>query len=54
MKNKLLISESRFKEINNFFTKDSNPITDSLVKICKKYGGVEEIKNYTKNYLRIL
>jgi hypothetical protein len=48
MKNELLINESRFKEINDFLTKDSNLVTENLIKICEKYGGIEEINKKYK------
>jgi hypothetical protein len=40
---KLRISEDSLKAVNDFLLKKDNPLTNGLLKIVEKYGGVEEI-----------
>ncbi len=43
LKNKLKISNKRFKEINDFLLGAKNEPVNALVKLIKKFGGPEEI-----------
>ncbi|MBN2336523.1 hypothetical protein JXL21_13275 [Candidatus Bathyarchaeota archaeon] len=43
LRGSLKISPQSVEEINEFLTKDGNPLVDGLTKIVEKYGGVEEI-----------
>jgi len=43
IREKLRIKEENLREINNFLTKDDNPLVDSLLRIIEKHGGVDEI-----------
>jgi hypothetical protein len=43
IREKLKISESNLKEINDFLLRKDNPLTNGLFKIVEKYGGVDEI-----------
>jgi hypothetical protein len=45
---KLRISEDNLKAVNDFLLKKDNPLTDGLLKIVEKYGGVEEINRKAK------
>jgi hypothetical protein len=40
---KLKINEDNLQEINDFLLKKDNPLTNGLLKIIEKYGGVDEI-----------
>jgi hypothetical protein len=43
VREKLRISEEKLKEINEFLLKGDSPLTNDLLEIVDKYGGVEEI-----------
>jgi hypothetical protein len=45
---KLRISEDNLKAVNDFLSKKDNPLTNGLLKIVEKYGGVEEINRKAK------
>ena len=43
LREKLRIKEENLREINNFLTKEDNPLVDGLLRIIEKHGGVDEI-----------
>ncbi|PMB74750.1 hypothetical protein C0195_01245 [Candidatus Bathyarchaeota archaeon] len=43
MREKLEISEDNLKVVNDFLLEEDNPLTNGLLEIIEKYGGVEEI-----------
>jgi hypothetical protein len=43
LKRKLRIKEETLKEVNNFILREDNPLMSDLLKVVKKYGGVDEI-----------
>jgi hypothetical protein len=43
IREKLKISEDTLQEINDFLLRKDNPLTNGLLKIVEKYGGVDEI-----------
>jgi len=45
---RLRIKESNLKEINDFLLRKDNPLTNGLLKIIEKYGGVDEINRNAK------
>jgi len=45
---RLRIEESNLKEINDFLLRKDNPLTNCLLKIIEKYGGVDEINRKAK------
>jgi hypothetical protein len=45
---RLRIKESNLKEINDFLLRKDNPLTNGLLKIIEKYGGVDEINRKAK------
>ena len=48
LREKLRIKEENLKEINNFLTKEDNPLVDGLLRIVEEYGGVDEINRKAK------
>ncbi|MFW9792763.1 MAG: hypothetical protein ACFFEE_00555 [Candidatus Thorarchaeota archaeon] len=42
-RNNLRINQNRLDEINDFLTRDDNPLVSGLLEVIEKYGGVEEI-----------
>lgn len=53
LKNKLLISEKRLKEVDAFLLQGDNPLVDRVLEIIDKYGGVEEINRKAKESSRL-
>jgi hypothetical protein len=53
VRKKLMIKEENLKRINDFLLKKDNPLTNGLLKIVEKYGGVGEI-NRKANEARTL
>jgi len=45
---RLRIKEGNLKEINDFLLRKDNPLTNGLLKIVEKYGGVDEINRKAK------
>ncbi|MGB9741356.1 MAG: hypothetical protein ACP5IM_06705 [Candidatus Bathyarchaeia archaeon] len=43
IREKLEISEDNLKVVNDFLLEEDNPLTNGLLEIIEKYGGVEEI-----------
>jgi hypothetical protein len=43
LKRKLRIKEETLKEVNDFILREDNPLMSDLLKVVKKYGGVDEI-----------
>ncbi len=43
LRDRLIISPHRVEEINEFLTKQGNPVVDGLIDVVEKHGGVEEI-----------
>jgi hypothetical protein len=43
IRGKLKINEDNLKAVNDFLLKKDNPLTNGLLKIVEKYGGVDEI-----------
>jgi len=43
LRKRLSISPHRVEEINEFLTKQGNPIVESLIEIVDKHGGIKEI-----------
>ncbi|TFF93906.1 hypothetical protein EU546_05600, partial [Candidatus Thorarchaeota archaeon] len=43
LRERLSISPHRIEEINEFLTKQGNPVVDGLIEIVERHGGVEEI-----------
>lgn len=48
LRERLRISEENMGEINDFLLRKDNPLTNGLLKIVEKYGGVEEINSKAK------
>ena len=48
IREKLRISQDNLQEINDFLLKKDNPLTNGLLKIVEKYGGVEDINRKAK------
>ena len=48
LRERLRISEENLREINDFLLRKDNPLTNGLLKIVEKYGGVEEINSKAK------
>jgi hypothetical protein len=45
LRERLRISEENLGEINDFLLRKDNPLTNGLLKVVEKYGGVEEINS---------
>lgn len=43
LRKRFRISEGRLKEVNDFVLAEDNPLTNNLLEIIEKYGGVKEI-----------
>jgi hypothetical protein len=43
LRKRLIVSEERLKEINDFLLKEENPLVDGLLEIVERYGGVDEV-----------
>ena len=43
LRQKLRIKDENLKKINDFILKEDNPLVNNLLRIVKKYGGVDEI-----------
>ena len=43
LREKLRIKEENLREINDFLTKEDNPLVDGLLRIVEEHGGVDEI-----------
>jgi len=48
LRKKFRISEERLKEINDFLLAKDNPLTNRLLEVIEKYGGVDEINRKAK------
>ena len=48
LRKKLKISEERLKETNDFLLAKDNPLTNNLLEVIEKYGGVDEINRKAK------
>jgi hypothetical protein len=48
LRERLRISEESLREINDFLLRKDNPLTNGLLRIVEKYGGVEEINSKAK------
>jgi hypothetical protein len=48
VKEKLRISETSLREINDFLLRKDNPLVDRLLEVIDKYGGVDEINRKAK------
>jgi hypothetical protein len=53
LRERLRISEDNLKEINDFLLRKDNPLTNGLLKIVEKYGGVEEINRKAKEACKL-
>ena len=53
LREKLRIKEENLKEINDFLLRKDNPLTNGLVKIVEKYGGVDEINRKARESCRL-
>ncbi|MDH5483438.1 MAG: hypothetical protein OEY22_11280 [Candidatus Bathyarchaeota archaeon] len=53
VREKLGIKEEHLKEINDFLLRKDNPVTNGLLKIVEKYGGVNEINRKAKESRRL-
>jgi hypothetical protein len=48
LREKLRIKEKNLREINDFLTKEDNPLVDGLLRIVEEHGGVDEINRKAK------
>jgi len=48
IRDRLKINEKNLKEINKFILAEDNPLTNSLLEIVEKYGGINEINRKAK------
>jgi hypothetical protein len=53
LRERLRIKEDNLKEINGFLLRKDNPLTNGLLKIVQKYGGVEEINRKAKEACKL-
>ena len=53
LKERLRIKEENLKEINDFLLKKDNPLTNGILKIIERYGGVDEINRKAKEACKL-
>jgi hypothetical protein len=53
IREKLKINEDNLQEINDFLLRKDNPLTNGLLKIIEKYGGVDEINGKARENRRL-
>jgi len=53
LREKLRIKEENLREINDFLTKEDNPLVDGLLRIVEEHGGVDEINRKAREARRL-
>ncbi|MEM1564644.1 MAG: hypothetical protein QXQ08_01545 [Candidatus Bathyarchaeia archaeon] len=53
LRGKILINEEKLEEVNDFLTREDNPLVNSVLEIIDRYGGIEEINRKAKENSRL-
>ncbi|MEM2242474.1 MAG: hypothetical protein QW827_02240 [Candidatus Bathyarchaeia archaeon] len=53
LREKILINEEKLEEVNDFLTREDNPLVNSVLEIIDRYGGIEEINRKAKENSRL-
>ncbi|MBS7608487.1 hypothetical protein KEJ52_04760 [Candidatus Bathyarchaeota archaeon] len=49
----MLINEEKLEEVNDFLTREDNPLVNSVLEIIDRHGGIEEINRKAKENSRL-
>ncbi|MEM0356762.1 MAG: hypothetical protein QXL77_00060 [Candidatus Bathyarchaeia archaeon] len=53
LREKILINEEKLEEVNDFLTREDNPLVNSVLEIIDRHGGIEEINRKAKENSRL-